>query len=159
VRPAQNPGQFGAMLRLLDSLQPTGSAGLTRLLEMTVRLAHRRSVILFFSDLLEPSAEVELALKQLRFQGHEVLVFQVLDRDEIDFPWNNAQLFEDLETGMRRRISPAAARELYLKRFNAFMEEHRRLFQVLEMSHCVVPTDQSPWRALAMFLAERKRLK
>ena len=120
---------------------------------------HRRSVILFFSDLLEPSEDVALAFKQLRFHGHEVLIFQVLDRDEIDFPFSDSRIFEDLETGARRLVVPASARESYLKRFEQFMAGYRELFQSLEMPHCLVRTDQNPWNALATFLAQRKRLK
>src|SRR5437867_9394019 len=159
IRPSQRPNQFGLMLRQLEGLRAAGGACLVQLLEHTVRLVHRRSVILFFSDLLEPSEEVALGFKQLRFHGHEVIIFQVLDGDEIEFPFTESRLFEDLETGARRAVIPAVAREKYLARFNAFMEAHRELFRSLEMSHCVVRTDDNPCHALAMFLAERKRLK
>ena len=159
VRPSQRPNQFGLMLRQLESLQAAGGARLARLLQHTVRLVHRRSVILFFSDLLEPSEEVSLGFKQLRFNGHEGIIFQVLDADEMEFPFTEPKLFEDLETGVRRMVTPRAVRETYLARFNAFMEAHRETFRALEMSHCVVRTDENPWRALAHFLAERKRLK
>jgi len=159
IRPSQRPNQFGLMLRQLELLRPAGGARLARLLQHTVRLVHRRSVILFFSDLLEPSEEVALGFKQLRFHGHECLVFQILDRDETEFPFAEPQIFEDLETGRRRVVTPVAAREKYLSRFNSFMDGHRELFRSLEMSHCVVRTDENPWRALAMFLAERKRMK
>jgi uncharacterized protein (DUF58 family) len=159
IRPSQRPNQFGLILRQLEQLKPAGGACLARLLEHAVRLVHRRSIILFFSDLLETSEEVALGLKQLRFHGHEVIVFQVLDRDELEFPFPEAKIFEDLETGARRAVSPVAVRERYLTRFKAFMEEHRQLFQRLEMPHCVVRTDESPWNALAMFLAQRQRLK
>ena len=64
-----------------------------------------------------------------------------------------------METGARRIVTPAAAREKYLARFKAFMANYEELFRSLEMSHCVVRTDENPWRALAMFLSERKRLK
>jgi uncharacterized protein (DUF58 family) len=159
IRPSQRPNQFGLMLRHLESLQPAGGARLAQLLHHTVRLVHRRSVILFFSDLLEPSAEVALGFKQLRFHGHECLVFQILDRDEAEFPFVEPQIFEDLETGARRVVTPVAAREKYLARFNSFMEGHRELFRSLEMAHCLVRTEANPWHALAVFLAERKRLK
>jgi len=159
IRPSQRPNQFGLMLRHLDQLQAAGGARLVQLLEHTIRLVHRRSVILFFSDLLEPSQEVALGFKQLRFHGHEVIIFQTLDRDELEFPFDDPNIFEDLETGMRRMVAPALARENYLARFNSFMAGHRDLFRSLEMPHCVVRTDQSPWHALAMFLNERKRLK
>src|SRR5436190_14924364 len=66
IRPSQRPNQFGLILRELESLQAAGGACLARLLEHAVRLVHRRSVILFFSDFLEPSDEIGLALKQLR---------------------------------------------------------------------------------------------
>jgi len=157
IRPSQRPTQFGLILRQLELLRPAGEACLSRLLQHAARLVHRRSVILFFSDLLEPSAEVELGLKQLRFLGHEVLVFQVLDRDELEFPFTEPRVFEDLETGVRRVVSPAVVRQQYLDRFNGFMAPYYALFRQLEIPHCLVRTDENPWHALALFLAQRKR--
>jgi uncharacterized protein (DUF58 family) len=159
IRPSQRPNQFGLMLRQLELLNASGGPSLSQLIQHTIRLVHRRSVILFFSDLLEPSDEVALGFKQLRFHGHDVMIFQILDRDELEFPFTEPKVFEDLETGVRRIVSPSDVRERYLSRFNAFMEQYRDLFRSLEMSHCVLRTDENPWRALAMFLAERKRLK
>jgi len=157
IRPSQRPTQFGLMLRQLESLTPSGGACLALLLQHAARLVHRRSIILFFSDLLEPSEEVSLGFKQLRFQGHEVVVFQILDRDEIEFPFTQDKIFEDLETGIRRSISPQEVRAKYQERFNSFMVGHYELFRALEIPHCVVRTDGNPWHALALFLAERKR--
>jgi uncharacterized protein (DUF58 family) len=159
IRPSQRSTQLGLMLRELEALQPAGGARLAALLGHTVRLVDRRSVILFFSDLLEPSEELARAFKQLRFHGHECILFQVLDRDEVEFPFRTPQVFEDLETGERRAVTPTAARESYLTRFRQFMRAYEDLFKSLEMPHCVVQTDQDPWRALALFLAQRKRLK
>jgi uncharacterized protein (DUF58 family) len=159
IPPSQRPNQFGLLLRRLDGLRASGGACLAGLLAHTARLVRRRSVILLFSDLLEPSENVALGLKQLRFNGHEVIIFQVLDQDELEFRFVQPMIFEDLESGARREVSPAAVREKYLARFQAFMDAHRDLFRQLEMPHCVVRTDESPWQALALFLAERKRLK
>ncbi len=159
IRPSQRPSQLGLMLRQLDALTPAGGPRLARLLEHAVRLVHRRSVILLFSDLLEPSEEIEFSFKQLQFYGHECIVFQVLDPDEIEFPFTEAKVFEDMETGVRRAVTPALVRDNYLARFNAFMEAHRQMFRSLEMPHCLVRTDENPWRALALFLAERAKMK
>jgi uncharacterized protein (DUF58 family) len=159
IRPSQRPNQFGLMLRRLEELTPAGGASLARLIQHTVRLVHRRSVVLLFSDLLEPAEEVALGFKQLRFHGHEVIVFQILDGDEIEFPFAEPKVFEDLETGTRRLTNPAAVQAKYLARFNAFMDAYRDLFRGLEMAHAVVRTDENPWQALAKFLAERRRMK
>jgi uncharacterized protein (DUF58 family) len=159
IRPSQRPNQFGLILRQLESLSPSGGACLAELLHHTVRLVHRRSVILFFSDLLEPSEEAALGFKQLRFHGHEIIVFQMLDRDEIEFPFTDPKVFEDLETGTRRVVTPAAVREKYLAGFRNFMAGYANLFRGLEIPHCVVRTDANPWHALALFLSERRRFK
>jgi hypothetical protein len=102
IRPSQRASQFGLMLRQLDALRPAGGPRLAQLLTHAARLVHRRSIILFFSDLLEPSEDVALGFKQLRFCGHECLIFQVLDPDEIEFPFRDDKVFEDLETGARQ---------------------------------------------------------
>lgn len=159
IRPSQRPNQFGLMLRHLERLRPAGGACLAKLLEHAVRLIHRRSIILFFSDLLEPSDEVALAFKRLKFHGHETIIFQILDRDEIEFPFEESKIFEDLETGTRRVVNPALARQRYLEQFGAFMSAYENMFRGLEMAHCLVRTDANPWHALGMFLAQRKRLK
>lgn len=157
IRPSQRPSQLGLMLRHLEGLEPTRKTCLAQLLDQAARLIHRRSMVLLFSDLLEDAEEVGVGLKHLRFLGHEVIVFQVLDSDEIDFPFREPRIFEDLETGVRRVVSPDAVREQYIARFQAFMSSYSSLFQSLEIPHCIVRTDANPWQALALFLAERKR--
>ena len=158
INPSQKPSQFGLLLRQLDGLAAGGATCLVELLGHAVRLVHRRSVVLFISDLLEPSDQVSLLFKHLRFLGHELIVLQVLDGDEIDFPFDRPNIFEDLEGGERRSVNPSKIRAKYLQRFNAFMAEYEDLFRRLEIPHCVVRTDENPWAALALFLAERQRL-
>jgi uncharacterized protein (DUF58 family) len=158
IRPSQKPSQFGIMLHHLQALTPAGGPRLAVLLDHAIRLLHRRSVVLFFSDLLEPAESIKTAFQQLRFHGHECLVFQMLDRDETDFPFESASIFQDLESGTRRSINPAVARRQYLERFETFMDEHRQLFRGLEIPHCTVMSDGDPWLALSMFIHQRKRL-
>ncbi|MHC4400164.1 MAG: DUF58 domain-containing protein [Planctomycetota bacterium] len=158
IRPSQKPSQFGLLLHHLEALEPTGGPCLSRLLEQATQLFHRRSIVLLFSDFLEPADEVTAALRHLRFLGHECLIFHVLDRDETEFPFSDAAVFEDLESGTRRHVTPPAARRRYLERFHAFMDRHREQFRSLEMPYCLIETHRDPWRALAMFLVRRKRM-
>jgi uncharacterized protein (DUF58 family) len=158
IRPSQKPSQFALVLRELENLKVSEGASLLSLLQHASRLIQRRSLILFMSDLLEPSEEIARVFKHLKFMGHEVIVFQTLDRDEIEFPFKTGAIFEDLESGQRRAVGPEAVRNHYLDRFERFMTEYRELFQKIEVPHCVVRTDQSPSVALAMFLNERRRL-
>jgi uncharacterized protein (DUF58 family) len=156
LKASSKPSQFGHAVRQLEAAEPVGGPCLGQLLENARRLIHRRSVILLISDLLDPMETVQDQLKHLHFLGHEILVFQVLDRDELDFPFDQNHVFEDLETRSRRRIQPAQVRAAYLQRFHAFLKEYQDLFQNLGISHAVLPTDADPSRALAFFLSQRK---
>lgn len=158
IRPSQKPSQFGLLLSRLQGMVPAGGPRLASLLDHVVQLIHRRSVVLFFSDLLEDAAGITESFRRLRFDGHECLIFQILDRDEIEFPFAESSVFSDLESGTRRTVDPGASREHYLTRFEAFMQEHRELFQTLEMPQCLIRTDREPWEALTLFLTQRKRL-
>jgi len=156
LKPSQKPSQFGYILGQLEAVEPAGGPCLATLLNNTPRLVRRRSVILLVSDLLDPADEVQDQLKQLHFLGHEIIVFQILDRDELEFPFEKDRIFEDLESGVRRRIRPEQVRQQYLERFNAFQDTYRHLFRALEIHHLVLPSDEDPGRALAFFLAQRQ---
>ncbi|MDA7874231.1 DUF58 domain-containing protein [Rhodopirellula sp.] len=158
IRPSQKQSQFNTIIQQLQGLSAAGNPRLSDLLQHMIRLIHRRSIVLFFSDLQEESEGITEAFQQLKFLGHECMIFQVLDRDELEFPFSAPAVFQDLENGDRRMIDPAGARSKYLERFEAFMIEYRDLFHSLEMPHCVVRTDTEPWEALTLFLSERRRL-
>lgn len=158
VRPSQRSSQYGTLLRHLEKATPRTDACLAPLLQHAARLLQRRSMVIVLSDLLEPAEELTSALRELRFRGHDIIVLQLLDRDEIDFPFTEDQLFEDLETGLRRRISPAAVRARYQERFRAFMQAHQDQLQALEIQHALVTTDTAPWQAISNVLQERRRL-
>jgi uncharacterized protein (DUF58 family) len=154
--PSQKPAQMGLLLRGLAELEPAGGPCLSRLLWHTARLAHRRSVLLLFSDLLEPAKELIEHLKHLRALQHELIVFQILDPEELEFPFAQSAVFEDLESGVRRTVQPEGVRSEYLKQLHLFLEQYRRLFAELEVSHTIIRTDAEPVGALAFFLSSRR---
>ncbi len=150
--PSCRRGRLSELLGELGRLPVGGDSQLPELLAHALRLIRRRSVLLIFSDLLEPVESIETALKHLRFLGHEVLVFQTLDPDEIDFPFQDAGIFMDPETGDRRQVDPDKSRRDYLERFEAFMGAHRDLFARIRVAHRVFRGDENPGPALASFL-------
>lgn len=156
LKASSKPSQLGHIVRHLEAAEPSGGPCLGRLLENARRLIPRRSVILLLSDLLDPAETVQEQLKHLHFLGHEILVFQTLDQDELEFPFDKNHVFEDLENGSRRHIQPVQVREIYLRRFGAFLAEYQELFRNLGVSHTLLPTHADPARALAFFLSQRK---
>jgi uncharacterized protein (DUF58 family) len=158
VRPSQKPHQAGLLLRGLTGLAAGGGPLLPDLLEHAVRVMHRRSLLVLLTDLLEPAQGVEQGLRRLRFAGHDCACIQVLDRDEVELPFEGDLLLEDVESGARRRVDAARVRETYVARFRAFMDEHRRLLRDLEIPWASIRTDEDPGRALARAVGSRARV-
>jgi uncharacterized protein (DUF58 family) len=73
-------------------------------------------MVVLVSDLLAPLDQFADHLTFLRTRGHEVVVFQVLDPLELEFPFDKPALFEDVESGEELYVDPEAARETYLQR-------------------------------------------
>jgi len=157
VQPSQKPSQFATLLQHFDGLAADGGPRLAQLLNYAGRVMHRRSLVVCLSDLLEPAAELSTAFRELSFLGHECVVLQVLDRDELEFPFRDAGVFQDLEDGRKRMVNPANARQKYMQRFQEFMAQHEALLRTLEIPHCVIRSDSDPCAMLSRFLVTRKK--
>jgi len=156
--PSQKPNQFSLLLQNLERLETAGGERLAKLLQRAGQIIRRRSILVLLSDLLEPAADLADEWKELRFRGHECVVFHILDRDELEFPFDDPSIFEDFESGARHRVAPQAARARYLERFQSFMQEHTELLESLEIPRVLVRTDSNPWEVLAQYLIERQQL-
>lgn len=111
--------RVGHLRRILVALErtPEGtSTHLARPLEQIAERLTRRGMLVLISDLLAPLETLELSLGSLAARGQEVLVFQVLDPEELKFDYGEPELFEDLETRTRLYVDPEAIGEVYRKR-------------------------------------------
>ena len=94
------------------------------------------------SDLLVERDGLFRGLRLLRSRGHDVLVFHVLDDDEIDFPFNGPTRFEGLELPIHLACNPRALREGYLAALGAYLEEVRRGCSQHNVDYALLRTSQ-----------------
>jgi uncharacterized protein (DUF58 family) len=80
----------------------------------------RRGIVVVISDLYDEPQEIMDALSLIRYRGNDVILFHVLDPAEIDFSFDAAASFEDLESGEQLPVIPDALREQY----RAMVKEH-----------------------------------
>jgi hypothetical protein len=141
-------------------LERPAAAGATALdvsVEQLSELLRRRGLICLISDMLAPLEKLERQLGLLAAMGHDIVLFHVMDRAEIEFSFEQAAQFRDAETGIERFVDPAAARAGYLKRLEAHLAAIRQTCdrQGIEYQWC--PTDKPLERALFDFLSLRNR--
>jgi uncharacterized protein (DUF58 family) len=115
----------------------------------------RRGMMVLISDLLADRAGALRGLRMLRRRGHDVLVFHVLDDDELDFPFTGPTRFEGLESDDQVNCNPRALREGYLEALQAFLAELRRGCAQSTVDYALVRTSQPLDAALARFLSNR----
>ena len=148
------------ILHTLNKVEPgIGRKGdLTEPLLRAADRLRRKGMVVLISDLYEPPSQVIEAIKPLRAQGHELLVFQILDPHELEFPFEDPSLFEDLESGTRLPILPGSLRERYRAAMTKHMEDLAKLFRDNRVDYAVHDTSQPLDFALFNFLSARERL-
>ena len=151
------PRQLHMLLQLLESSTAGESTNLTKPLEQLAMSLTHRGMIILISDLMTPLEQLRDQLAALRAQGHEVIVFRILDPREIDLDFDAPALFQDLESQQKIYVDPDAAKAGYQARF----EEHRAALDVicqeLAIDLHLLTTDSPPQDVLFDFLTDRLR--
>jgi len=109
------------------------------------------------SDLLAPLEAIETRLGYLRSRGHEVVVMRVLDPAEIDFPFQDAALFYDVESGRELYVDPQLAKDRYRQRFNEHASGLSEACNKLGINLVELRTDQALELTLFDFMSTRLR--
>ena len=115
--PRYRPGHLRRLMLALERATSGRRTDIEPPLEQITRLATRRGLVVVASDMLAPVEGLGRQLGYLRSQGHEVLVMRVLDPAEIDFDFEEARIFEDMESGRRLFVDPDAIRRTYQRNF------------------------------------------
>lgn len=154
--PARNrPGQLRRLMLQLEKAPAGEGTNLGAAMKGLHELIRKRSLIILMSDLLAPLEELERQIGYLAAGGHDLAIFQIMDRRELDFNFDKATHYRDTETGKDLFIDPDIARDSYLKRFNAHQESVIRLAGRHGVNHQLVPTDEPLERVLFDFVSRR----
>lgn len=158
VGPRGGRRQWYEILRRLTAVEAGGgtSAG-SALKELAVRV-RRRGLIILLSDLLVDPEETRTALRYLRHQGHEVLVFHLMDPGERELPAASDARFLDPETGQELQVSVADIRDEYRRAVEESVREWEQSLRPHGIDYQLIGTDRPLSRALRAYLHKRERL-
>jgi uncharacterized protein (DUF58 family) len=146
------------VLHTIDRVQPGGGSDLERTLLKIAEATKRRSIVLLISDLYAEPQSVLRAVSYLKNKGNDVLVFQVLDPAEIEFPFEAPVHFEDLESGEKIPVVPELQRDQYRQLVRAHLGELSRLLVENRMDYFFFDTSKPLDHALFAYLSRREKL-
>ncbi|MCA8958501.1 MAG: VWA domain-containing protein, partial [Planctomycetes bacterium] len=155
VPPSNTRANLGNLFKSLEAASPTSKTSIgSVLMELSSQLP-RRGMVLILSDLFDEPAAVLKGLRSLAQRGHDVVVFHILDRDEVEFPFERMTLFEGLEEMPELLVDPRSLRDAYLEEINQFQEEIRKGCLRNRIDYFRIVNSQELGVVLSSYLAAR----
>ncbi len=145
-------------LHILDRLKPQRPGQLTAPMKKLAEVFARRGLLVLVSDLYEDPQTVLEAVSPLRFRGHDMIVFHLLDPAEIEFNYSDASAFEDLESGEQIPVVPEALAETYRALVREHSEALRSKFSELRIDYALLNTASPLDHALFSYLSMREQM-
>ena len=155
--PGSRAGHLRSILLTLDRLRIGKRTDVSKPLHLLADGIGKRGMVVLISDLLDDPERVIDGLRHFRFCGTDVIVFQVLDRDELTFPFERAARFCDIEGDEEMVAVPSAVRQHYLDALNATLDRYRRELTSAGIDYQLLDTSQPLDLALAAYLSARGR--
>src|SRR5438477_2827461 len=154
---SSRPGHLRALLVTLSRLAMGTKTDVSKPLHQLAESLTKRGMVVLISDLLDDPEAVIRGLKHFQFRGIDVIVFHILDPDEIEFPFERATRFEDLETSEEIMAVPGAVRDHYLREIGALIERYRRDLGGHGIDYQLLDTNRPLELALLSYLSTRSR--
>lgn len=156
IPPSTRPGQLTRLLAALDRAEPRSRTDISKPLKHLHALLRRRGIIIVISDFYEDPAVVVQALEQLRFTGNDVILFHILDPNELRPALNSPSILIDLETQEKIEVIPEYVNTIYRMRIDEHVDQLRSRARGAGLEYRLTPTDEPLDKMLREYLFLRK---
>jgi len=155
--PRSKRSHLGTILSILANLKPAGETDLAACVHQLASMIRGKSLVMIFSDLLTDPEPVLESLHHLRHRGHEIILFNILDEAEVQFPFEGLIEFTDVETPDRLTLDAKGMRADYLTAVAEFRETYRRECAKANIDYVAMDTSVGFDKALLEYLVQRQR--
>jgi uncharacterized protein (DUF58 family) len=154
-KPSNSPGQWKIVVNELQQVPRWNKTNTGKILDQLAEKLTHRSLLVILSDFFDDIDSIRQGLRHLRYKKHEIMVFQVLDPTEIEFPFEEVTLFKGLEELGELLTEPRALREGYLEQLRMFTDELKKISRGMNIDFQRFSTGDSLDVVLSQFLANR----
>ncbi|MCP4170503.1 MAG: DUF58 domain-containing protein [Fuerstiella sp.] len=160
IPPRARPKHLQAIINELKKQKPEFETELGDVFHEMVAKIHRRGLLIIISDLFGDVEQLMKSLAHFRHANHDIIIFQIWDPDELDFPFRQWTQFASLEAAANRHlVDPAQIRRAYLEKLQQFREQLASGCNRHRISLVPMTTDQPYADSLAAYLALRRKSK
>ncbi len=155
LRPSNSPRHWRTIIEELSNSPGGPKTGTGQVLEEIAEEIRHRSLFIVIGDMFDDPAGIIKGIRHLRYRRHDVIVMQVLDHDELEFPFRNTTMFKGMEDLAEVVVEPQALREAYLEEFQKHTEALRTACHKLQVDFLQIDTSVPLDVSLPGFLANR----
>lgn len=157
IPPKSSRQHLDGILTELDAAVPGGETNLGDVLKKAAEMVKGRGLVVLISDLLDDPGEILRGLSRFRFRDSDVLVFHVVDRAELEFPFQRWTSFRDLEDpSLRLKMDARWVRKDYLRNLHEHLRRLREGCRAGRMDYELIDTRTPFDVALAQYLGRRR---
>ena len=155
LNPSASATHLESVIQVLESAPDKSSTCSGPIFHQLAERFQKRGIVVIVSDCFDDLPQFAAGLKHLRHRQHEVVLLQVLDPAELDFPFSERMRFRDLEHQGDVITDPGSVRAAYLAEFQAFRDSLRDHCRQQAIDYGLIRTDQPLDVALTGLLMER----
>lgn len=155
IRPKTGMGHLKAICTELESTAPSDLTDIAVALDQAGEIMRKRGLFVIFSDLMDNMDAVIAKARQLRTRRHEVLIFHILDRHELTFPFEDTTLFRDLEDQTTVITDAFALRREYIKRMQHLVSTFQSALRKSGIDYLLTDTSHTLEASLRSFFTRR----
>jgi len=156
--PLARKSHLNLILSALEETRPGEETAMAPLLHEQAEKIRKRGLIILISDLLDEPEAVLKALKHFRHKRHEVIVFHILDPQELMFAFDQQTRFVDLENQREMITEPWRLQQAYQQAVRQFTDYYKRECHRQNIDYILLTTDRSLDIALSEYLNKRARI-
>jgi uncharacterized protein (DUF58 family) len=156
VRPSTRQGQLHRLLASLEQAEPHARTDFAKPMHYFMELLKRRGIVLIVSDFWESPESIVSTIEPLRFHGNEVVLFHVLDPEDVRPKMSGPSILVDLETNTELEVTPDYGKKEYREKIDAHLEDLRNRTQSAGMGYYLLMTDKPLDAALREYLTLRE---
>ena len=158
IPPKSTPSHLNTLLNVLDAPKPGNDTKIESVLHQMAERINKRGLVIIISDLLDEPKNILKGLKHFRHKKQEVILFHILDRNELEFEFENRTKFVDMESGEEITTDPWHIKNDYKNLILDIQKYYRRNCRLNKIDYVPLYTDDSLDKGLSEYFNKRKRL-
>ncbi len=145
------------ILRTLAQVKPGVRTDAVKPLTDLAASLNKKSMVLLITDMLDDEERLISTLQNLRAMGNDVILFHIMDDAELNFPFDEASEFIDMENNESYITTPAAIRKAYLQNLNEFLSFCKKQCRGSGVDYCLMNTAKPLDEALSSYMSKRAK--